>query len=70
MKKISEKLVEKIIDLIAVKSLVTLAMTAGMILLLTGIFNPSDAVFALYSSTYGAVITYFFTKKKNTGSEE
>ena len=65
-----KKIADKIADLIDVKSLVTLVMTTGMILLLTGVFNPSEAVFALYSSTYGAVITYFFTKKKNNGSEE
>lgn len=56
----------RIMKLLEVKSLVTLAMTAGMILLLTGTFNPPDAVFALYSTSYGAVITYFFTKKSGT----
>ena len=53
----------KLLNLLEVKSLVTLSMTAGMILLLTGVFNPPDAIFALYSTTYGSVITYFFTKK-------
>lgn len=53
----------KLLKLLEVKSLVTLSMTVGMILLLTGVFNPPDAIFALYSTTYGSVITYFFTKK-------
>lgn len=60
---------KKFSDLIDVKSIVTLTMTAGMLLLLTGVFNPSEAVFTLYSSTYGAVIAYFFTKKKNGNDE-
>lgn len=54
---------EKIAKLIDVKSIVTLTMTLGMILMLTGVFNPSTEVFALYSTSYGSVITYFFTKK-------
>ena len=61
---------DRFLKLFEVKSLVTLSMTLGMILLLTGVFNPPDAVFALFSTTYGAVITYFFTKKSNNGGEE
>lgn len=53
----------KLMKLFDVKSIVTILMTLGMMLLLTGVFNPPDAVFALFSTTYGAVITYFFTKK-------
>ena len=60
---------KKFWDLIDVKSIVTLTMTFGMILLLTGVFNPSEGIFALYSSSYGAIITYFFTKKKDGGKE-
>lgn len=58
----------KLAKLIEVKSIVTISMTVGMLLLLTGVFNPPDAVFALFSTTYGAVITYFFTRK-NTEKE-
>lgn len=58
----------KLLKLLEVKSLVTLSLTIGMLLLLTGVCNPSDAIFALYSTTYGAVITYFFTRK-NTEKE-
>lgn len=60
---------EKFAKLIDVKSLVTLAMTATLILMLTGVFNPPDAFFALFSASYGSIITYFFTKKKDTNSE-
>lgn len=56
----------KLIDL---KSIITLILTVGLLLLMTGVFNPPDAILALYSSTYGAVITYFFTRKTNTEKE-
>lgn len=62
----------KILKLMEVKSIVTLLLTVGLLLLLTGVFNPPREIFALYSTTYGAVITYFFTRKSNTekGKEE
>ena len=62
-------LVEKLAKLIEVKSLVTISMTIAMVLLLTGVFNPPDYIFALFSTTYGAVITYFFTKKETKDGE-
>lgn len=55
----------KFLKLIEVKSIVTILMTLCMVLLLTGVFNPPDAIFALYSTSYGSVITYFFTRKNN-----
>jgi hypothetical protein len=54
---------EKIMKLIEVKSIVTILMTISMVLLLTGVFKPTDDIFALYSMSYGSVITYFFTRK-------
>ena len=54
---------EKIAKLIDVKSIVTLAMTAVMAALLLGKFEPEPELLALFSTAYGAVITYFFTKK-------
>lgn len=54
---------ERIRNLIDVKSMVTLSMTLAMILMLTGVFSPPEPVFALFSTSYGATITYFFTKK-------
>lgn len=62
-------LLEKFAKLIEVKSIVTLSMTLAMVLLLTGVFTPPDAILALFSTTYGAVITYFFTKKDSKESE-
>ena len=47
-----------------VKSFVTVAMTVGlMILLLVPNVNPPTEIVALYCTSYGAVITYFFTRK-------
>lgn len=57
---------EKFAKLIDVKSIVTLIMTLAMVLMLTGVFTPSTDVFGLFASVYGAVITYFFTKKKDS----
>ncbi len=60
----------RLLKLLEVKSIVTILMTVSMVMLLTGVFNPPDYIFALYSTSYGAVITYFFTKKSNKESEE
>jgi hypothetical protein len=59
---------EKFAKLIEVKSLVTLTMTAVMAALLLGSFNPSKEMLMLFSTAYGAVITYFFTRKNETTS--
>ena len=57
---------QKIAKLIDVKSIVTLVMTFAMVLMLTGVFKPTTEIFGLFSTVYGAVITYFFTRKDNT----
>lgn len=57
---------EKCAKLIDVKSIITLLMTIAMLLMLTGVFKPSSEVFGLFSTVYGAVITYFFTKKNDS----
>lgn len=62
-------MLDKLAKLVDVKSLVTLAMTTAMILMLTGVFNPPTEIFALYATSYGSVITYFFTKKKDEKAE-
>ena len=54
---------EKIAKLIDVKSIVTLTMTGIMAALLLGKFDPPNEMLALFSTAYGAVITYFFTRK-------
>lgn len=61
---------EKLAKLIDVKSLVTLVMTVAMVLLLTGVFNPPTEVFALFATSYGSIITYFYTKKSGDKTTE
>jgi hypothetical protein len=56
---------EKFAKLIDVKSIVTLTMTGIMAALLLGRFEPPKETLALFSTSYGAIITYFFTKKDN-----
>ena len=58
------KISEKFAKLIDVKSLVTLTMTAIMAALLLGDYEPAPEIVALFSTAYGAIITYFFTKEK------
>lgn len=55
---------EIITNLLKVKSLVTLTMTGALVaLLLCPEINPPQEVLALYCTSYGAIITYFFTRK-------
>ena len=57
---------ERIAKLIDVKSIVTLVMTAAMVLVLTGVFKPTTEAFGLFATAYGSVITHFFVKKKDS----
>lgn len=51
---------------IDVKSFVTIIMTLGLIgLLFIPNINPPTEIIALYCTSYGAIITYFFTRKEN-----
>lgn len=61
---------DKIARLIDVKSIVTLAMTAAMIAMLFGSFQPPQDFQTLFSTSYGAVITYFFTKSSEKPEEK
>lgn len=61
---------KQLLKLLDVKSLVTLAMTGAMIALLFAPVNVNQDAVALFCTAYGAIITYFFTKKtegKNDG---
>lgn len=55
--------VERICKLMEVKSIVTLAMTGALVYLLATNKAIQPELLALYSSSYGAVVTYFFTRK-------
>lgn len=61
---------KKLLDLIDVKSLVTLAMTGAMIALLFTGTEPNPEAQSLFCTAYGAIITYFFTKRSRTDSGE
>lgn len=54
---------EKLAKLIDVKSIVTLLLTLGMLALLFGPFEPAQEAIGLFCTSYGAVVTYFFTRK-------
>ena len=53
-----------------VKSFVTVVMTIGMIALLFVPLDINKEVLMLFSSSYGAVITYFFTRKNENKDKE
>lgn len=53
-----------------VKSFVTIVMTIAMVTIL---FVPKDInkeVLMLFSTSYGAIITYFFTRKNDNKGDE
>lgn len=56
---------ENLKNLIDVKSIVTLAMTGAMIALLFAPGQPNPEAQSLFCTAYGAIITYFFTRKEN-----
>lgn len=60
----------KLTKLIDVKSIVTLLMTMALVamLLVPGI-NPKTELLSLYCTAYGAVITYYFTRKDGQSGE-
>lgn len=60
--------VERICKLMEVKSIVTLAMTGALVYLLATNKAIQPELLALYSSSYGAVVTYFFTRKDSGSS--
>jgi Na+/pantothenate symporter len=54
-----------------VKSFVTVVMTLGLVaLLFIPNLNPPTEIIALYCTSYGSIMTYFFTKKNNGEIEE
>lgn len=55
--------------LLSVKSIVTLVMTGCMAALLLGGVTPGQDVLALFCTSYGAIITYFFTRKDGKDHE-
>jgi hypothetical protein len=56
---------ERLLKLIDVKSIVTLAMTGALIGMLFSRAEPSKELLALYCTSYGSIVTYFFTKRSS-----
>lgn len=54
---------DKLSKLIDLKSIVTLIMTVALVVLLFVDKEPNREVLALYCTSYGAIVTYFFTRK-------
>ena len=61
---------EKFAKLIDVKSIVTLLMTIALVVLMFVNVEINKELLMLFSTSYGAVITYFFTKKKENKESE
>lgn len=53
----------RIADLINVKSIVTLALTGTLVALMFTDVSPTKELLALFCTSYGAITTYFFTRK-------
>lgn len=60
---------KQLLKLLDVKSLVTLAMTGAMIALLFAPVNANQDAVMLFCTAYGAIITYFFTRKTEGGAK-
>ncbi len=59
-----EKIIDRVLKFFEVKSLVTIGLTAGLLAMMFGEFNPPQEIMALYCTSYGAIVTYFFTRKE------
>lgn len=54
-----------------VKSFVTVVMTLGLVaLLFIPNLNPPTEIIALYCTSYGSIMTYFFTRKNDEKTTE
>lgn len=62
-----EIIVKRLAALLEVKSLVTLALTIAMVAMLFRADTIAPELLSLFSTAYGAVITYFFTRKSSEG---
>lgn len=61
---------KQLLNLIDVKSIVTLAMTGALIALLFWPGGVNAEAQNIFCTAYGAVITYFFTKRDNWEEEK
>lgn len=55
---------ERLLNLISVKSIVTILMTILMAMMLCCEIDPPKELLSLYCTSYGSVMTYYFTRKE------
>lgn len=55
---------EKIAKLIDLKSIITLMMTIAMVVLLFYRKEINKEILMMFSTSYGSMITYYFTRKE------
>ena len=54
---------QRLANLLCLKSLVTLLMTVLLAVMLLANIDPPKELLSLYCTTYGSVMTYYFTRK-------
>lgn len=57
------EIVKRMAKLIDVKSFVTVSMTIGLLALLFSDHQPARELLALYCTSYGSIMTYYYTRK-------
>lgn len=55
---------ERLHNLLCVKSIVTILMTVLLAVMLLTKIDPPKELLSLYCTTYGSVMTYYFTRKE------
>jgi hypothetical protein len=55
---------EKLAKLIDLKSIITILMTIALIILLFKGEEVNETILALYCTSYGSVMTYYFSRKE------
>lgn len=55
---------ERLANLLCLKSLVTILMTVLLAVMLLTKIDPPKELLSLYCTTYGSVMTYYFTRKE------
>ena len=61
----SKDLKYRLYNLLSIKSIVTIILTVCLVALLFSDKEINQELLALYCTSYGSVMTYFFTKMEN-----
>lgn len=59
----------RLANLLSIKSIVTITLTVILAVLLLGEIEPSKELLTLYCTSYGSVMTFFFTKREDNEDE-